>query len=344
MQATAAQICAILEGEIEGDPAVIVDHMARIEEANSKSVCFIANPKYAHYADKVNAGVLIVGKDLQVSNPRLGALIRLEDPYLGFTRFMQYVEKEMRQNQNRQAFTHPSAVIADDVVMGQHCKIGALSFLGAGVKLGHGVIIGEGAIIGHGVEIGNETHIHPGAKVLHSCKLGARCIIHSGAVIGSDGFGFAPDKDGTFHKIPQTGNVVLEDDVEVGSNTTIDRATMGSTLIRRGVKLDNLIQIGHNVEIGENTVMAGMSGVSGSTKIGKGCMIGGQVGIAGHISIADGVKINAQTGVSKSVTKAGISITGSPAMEFFVHYRMMAQMRRIPEILDRLLKLESNKA
>ena len=338
MQFTALQIATLIKGRIEGDPEAKVSHVAKIEEANEGSLSFIANPKYEDYLYSSKASIIIVNESLEVTQVIKATLIRVKDAYMGFALLLEkYNEVISRSGKN--GIEQPSFV-SKTASLGKDVYIGAFAYVGENVIIGDGVKIYPGCYIGDNAVINENSKIYAGVKIYDGCSLGCRVVIHSGTVIGGDGFGFAPQTDGNYKKVPQIGNVIIEDDVEIGANTTIDRATMGSTFIRKGVKLDNLIQIAHNVEIGENTVIAAQSGVSGSTKVGKNCMIGGQVGIVGHIHIADGTKIGAQSGISKSVTTPYATLNGAPAFDYKSSLKSHAIFRNLPELQQRLLKLE----
>jgi UDP-3-O-[3-hydroxymyristoyl] glucosamine N-acyltransferase len=338
MQFTALQIATLIKGRIEGNPEAKVSHVAKIEEANEGSLSFIANPKYEDYLYTSKATIIIVNETLEVTKEIDATLIRVKDAYVGFTLLLEkYNEVISRSGKNgieRPSYVSKTASIGKDVY------IGAFAYIGENVIIGDGVKIYPGCYIGDNAVINEHSKIYAGVKIYDGCSVGCRVVIHSGTVIGGDGFGFAPQNDGQYKKVPQIGNVIIEDDVEIGANTTIDRATMGSTFIRKGVKLDNLIQIAHNVDIGENTVIAAQSGVSGSTKVGKNCMIGGQVGIVGHIHIADGTRIGAQSGISKSVTTPFTILNGAPAFDYKSSLKSHAVFRNLPELQHRLLKME----
>jgi len=338
MQFTAQQIATLLQGKLEGDPDTKVSDVAKIEEAKAGDLCFLSNPKYEEYLYSSAASVIIVNETLETTGPVSPVLIRVKDAYSSFAflleQYNNMISGSGKSGIEQPSFISPSASIGKDVY------IGAFSYIGDNVVIGDGVKVYPGCFIGNNAVIGQGAKIYSGVRIYHGCLLGARVVIHSGSIIGGDGFGFAPLKDGTYKKIAQIGNVVIEDDVEIGANTTIDRATMGSTIIRSGVKLDNLIQVAHNVEIGANTVIAAQTGISGSTKIGKNCVIGGQVGIVGHIHIADGTRINAQSGLSKSVSNENITLNGSPAFEYKSSLKSQAIFRNLPELQHRLQKLE----
>ncbi len=341
MQFTAAQVAAIIDAHIEGDPKVTISDFAKIEEGRPGAISFLANPKYEPYLYTSRSSVIIVNQALVLQQPVQATLLRVPDAYQAFATLMEQYHaltaaKNLKKGIEQPAFIHPSAQLGEDVY------IGAFAYIGAGAVLGREVKIYPGAFIGDEVHIDDFSTVHAGAKIYHQCKVGKEVIIHAGAVIGADGFGFAPQANGTYKKIPQMGHVLIEDDVEIGAGTTIDRATMDATIIRRGVKLDNLIQIAHNVEIGAGTVIAAQTGISGSTKIGRNCMIGGQVGIVGHIQIADGTRINAQSGVSKSITVPGQVITGSPAFDYRSALKSQAVFRHLPELKEEVDVLKKN--
>lgn len=342
MQFTAQQIATWLSGRLEGNPDEHVGNVAKIEEAGKGDLCFLSNPKYEEYIYNTEASVVIINEDLVLAAPVAATLIRVKDAYASFAflleQYNNVVEGSGKIGVEQPSFVATSASIGKDVY------IGAFTYIGENVKIEDGVRIHPGCFIGNNVTIGANSRIYAGVKVYQGCILGERVVIHSGAVVGGDGFGFAPLKDGTYKKIAQIGNVLIESDVEIGANTTIDRATMGSTIIRSGVKLDNLIQVAHNVEIGANTVIAAQTGISGSTKIGKNCVIGGQVGIVGHIHIADGTRINAQSGLSKSINSENVTLNGTPAFEYKSSLKSQAIFRNLPELQHRLQKLEETVA
>lgn len=337
MQFTALQIATLIKGKIEGDPDAKVTEVAKIEEAVEFSLSFIANPKYEEYLYTTNASVIIINNSLELKQKVNPTLIRVKDVYSSFA-FLLEKYNEMSRSGKR-GIEQPSYV-SKNASIGKDVYVGAFTYIGENVIIGDGVKIFPGCYIGDNVVINVDSKIYSGVKIYSGCSLGCRVVIHSGSIIGGDGFGFAPQHDGSYKKIPQIGNVIIEDDVEIGCNTTVDRATMGSTCIRKGVKLDNLIQIAHNVEIGENTVIAAQSGVSGSTKIGKNCVIGGQVGIVGHVHIADGTRINAQSGLSKSVNNPNTTLTGSPAYDYKSSLKSQAIFRNLPALHQRISKLE----
>jgi UDP-3-O-[3-hydroxymyristoyl] glucosamine N-acyltransferase len=337
MQFSAAQIAMLINGKTEGDPNASVGSFGKIEEAVSGQLAFLANPKYEEYLYTTGASVIIVNESQELRQAVSSTLIRVPDAYTAFaTLLTKYQEIEAQQLTGIQ---EPSWR-AKTARLGEGVFIGAFAYVGENVVIGNHVKIYPQVYLGNNVRIGDHTVLHPGVKIYHNCVIGAHVTIHAGSVIGGDGFGFAPQADGTFKKVPQIGNVVVEDYVEVGVNAAIDRATMGSTIIRTGAKLDNLIQIAHNVDIGHHTVIAAQAGVSGSTKIGSGVMIGGQAGLVGHLQIADGARINAQSGVTKSIKSQGGAVTGSPAYEYTSALRSQAISRSLPEMERRLKELE----
>lgn len=338
MQFTAQQIAALISGVVEGNPDIAVNKVGKIEEAGDGALSFIANPKYEEYIYTSNASVIIINDSFIPAQPVKPTLIRVKDAYSSFALLLEKYAEIMAMT-GKTGIEQPS-YISSSAKIGKNVYIGAFSYIGDNVVIGDNVQIYPGCYVGDNAIINNNAKIYAGVKIYDSCVIGNRVIIHSGTIIGSDGFGFAPQADGSYKKIPQIGNVIIEDDVEIGSNTTIDRATMGSTIIRKGVKLDNLIQVAHNVEIGENTVIAAQAGISGSTKIGKNCIVGGQAGIVGHIKIADGTRINAQSGLSKSINTPGSAVTGSPAFEYKSSLKSQAIFRNLPEMQQKLQKLE----
>jgi UDP-3-O-[3-hydroxymyristoyl] glucosamine N-acyltransferase len=336
MQFSAVQLATMLDGKLEGNPEVKVSNIAKIEEAGDGMLSFIANPKYEEFIYSTQASILIVNENLIIERPVKPTLIRVKDAYSSFALLL---EKYKQMVGNKTGVQQPSYIPAS-VKMGANVFVGAFAYLGENVVLGNNVKIYPGVYLGDNVIVNNDSVIYPGVKVYDNCVLGCRVILHAGCVIGGDGFGFAPQQDGSYKKVPQIGNVVIHDDVEIGANTTIDRATMGSTVIRQGVKLDNLIQVAHNVDIGTNTVIAAQTGVSGSTKIGQNCVIGGQVGMVGHIHIADNTKINAQSGLSKSITDPNTSLNGSPAFDYKSSLKSQAIFRNLPDLEKRVKELE----
>jgi UDP-3-O-[3-hydroxymyristoyl] glucosamine N-acyltransferase len=337
MQFTAAQIALLVNGKIEGTPDVAVTSFGKIEEAQAGQLTFLANPKYEDYLYTTKASIAIINEGYELRELVTPTLVRVADAYTAFAQLLsKYQEMVSQQMKGIQQPSHiaASAKLAADVF------VGAFSYIGENVVIGAGTKVYPSCYIGDNVIIGENCILHPGVKIYHDCVLHNHVIIHAGTVIGGDGFGFAPQADGSFKKVPQIGNVIIEDHVEIGANTTIDRATIGSTCIRAGAKLDNLIQIAHNVEIGKSTVIAAQAGVSGSTKIGNHVLIGGQAGLVGHIQIADGSKINAQSGVSKSLKEPYSSVTGSPAGDYTSALRSQAVFRNLPELEKRIYELE----
>ncbi len=336
MQFSAHQIATLVSGSLEGNPDVMVTQLAKIEEASTGCLSFLSNPKYEQYLYTTKASVVIVNEDLKLDRPVQPTLIRAKNAYSAFSTLLELYNK-MRLDKigiEELAFVHPSAKI------GKNVYIGAFAYIDKDVIIGDYCKIYPHVYIGDNVKIGDNTTLFPGVTVYFDCVIGEQVIIHSGTVIGSDGFGFAPQDDGTYHKISQIGNVTIEDNVEIGANTVIDRATMGSTVIRKGVKLDNLIQVAHNVEIGKNTVMAAQSGISGSTKIGENAVIGGQVGIVGHINIANGSQIQAQSGINRTIAEANKKWSGTPAAPYNAQMRSQVIYSRLPELERRLEELE----
>lgn len=337
MEFSAEQIAGILNGEIVGNAQVTVNGLAKIEEGHAGALSFLSNPKYEEYIYKTGSSVCIVNKSFEPTKslPETLTLVKVEDAYACFAKLL---EVYSQMNKKQPKIENPS-FIAENATIGEGMYLGAFAYIGDNAKIGNNVSIYPNAYIGENVVIGDGTIVHPGATIYAECKIGANCIIHAGVIIGADGFGFAPDENGEYQKVPQIGNVILEDNVEVGSNTTIDRATMGSTIIRRGVKIDNLCQIAHNVEVGRNTAMAAQVGIAGSAKIGEQVMIGGQAGISGHLHIADGTKIVAQSGIPSSVKKAD-TLMGSPGIPMDDFKKSYFGFRKLPYILTKLQELD----
>lgn len=342
MEFTAAQIAQLIQGKVDGNHEAKVSEIARIEEGNPRSLSFLANPKYTPYIYTTQSAIVIVNNAF-IPEKAVPTLIRVPDAYAAFAKLL-----EIYQNmQDNKKGISTLAYIADDKLPGKDLYIGEFAYIGSNTSIGDGAKIYPQVFVGENCSIGEGTIIYPGAKLYPGTKIGSHCIIHAGVVIGSDGFGFAPQSGSEYKKVPQTGNVIVEDHVEIGANTTIDRATIGSTIIRKGVKLDNLIQIAHNVDVGEHTVMAAQTGVSGSTKIGKNCMFGGQVGLAGHIEIADGVKLNAQSGVPSSIKKEDEAYMGTPIMPMkdfmrsFIHFKQLDRLaKKVQELERKIEKLQ----
>jgi len=327
----------MLNGTVEGDPKVAVDKLAKIEEATAGSLSFLANPKYEPFLYSTGASIVIVNNDFILSAPVRATLIRVENAYSSFSVLLEKYNtiKLNKSGIEQPSFIHPSAKV------GSNCYVGAFAYIGTGATIGNNCKIYPNVYIADNVTLGDNVTLFPGVVIYFDCVIGSNVIIHSGAIIGSDGFGFAPNPDGTYSKIAQIGNVVIEDDVEVGSNTTIDRATMGSTIIHKGVKLDNLIQIAHNVELGANTVIAAQTGISGSTKVGKNVIMGGQVGVVGHLNLANGSQIMAKSGVNKNITEENKKWGGVP---FFAPYlenlRVEVAVTHLPALEKKILELE----
>ena len=328
----------MLEGTVEGNSSAEVSGLSKIEEGKAGTLTFLANPKYISHIYSTGASIAIVSNDFVAEQalPETLTLIRVADAYGSFAKLLEAYSQFKRPRPG----IHASAVIDASVVIGENVHIGAGVVIEAGASVGNNAMIMAQSYLGEHVKIGDFTMVHPGVKVYSECVIGSNCTLHAGVIIGADGFGFAPQADNRYAKVPQIGNVVVEDRVEIGANTAIDRATLGSTIIREGVKLDNLIQVAHNVEIGKNTVIAALTGIAGSTKIGENCMIGGQVGIAGHLTIANGVKIAAQTGISASVLKENVVLQGTPAVDTMDFKKSYIIHRRLPQLLERIERLE----
>lgn len=335
MEFSAQQIAQLLNGTIEGDENITVKNVSKIEEGAPGTLSFLANPVYTNFIYTTHASIVLVNKTLVLDKPvQPGCtLIRVENAYESFAKLL---ELYTQAKTHKTGIEQPSFISANAVV-GADCYVGAFAYIGQNAKIGNNVKIYPHVYVGDNVEIGDNTTLFSGVKIYYECKIGADCTVHANTVIGSDGFGFAPNTEGqSFAKVPQIGNVVIENNVEIGSNSSIDRATLGSTILRKGVKLDNLVQIAHNAEIGENTVIAGLSGVAGSTKVGKNCMIAAQVGIAGHLRIADGVKIAGQSGIGASIEKEGEIVQGSPAFDIGHYKRSYVLFRSLPKLNDKI--------
>jgi len=337
MKFTAAQIAGILQGEVVGNPNAEVFKLAKIEEGTEGSLTFLANPKYNNYIYTTQATITIVNKTFEAEQEITTTLIRVEDAYQSFSQLLEYYNQVKLM---KSGIEQPS-VISENVTYGSDLYLGSFCYVGNNVTIGKNVKSYPSSFIGDNVTIGDDCVFFAGVRIYSETVIGNNCIIHSGSIIGSDGFGFAPQENGSYRKIPQIGNVIIEDDVEIGANTAIDRATMGSTIIRKGVKLDNLIQVAHNVEIGANTVIASQTGISGSAKVGNQNIIGGQVGIVGHINIASGSQIQAKSGITRSLTEEGKKWAGVPATPFINNQRSQVVYQRLPELERRLAELES---
>jgi len=331
---TAEQIATVLNGTIEGDPSVVVRSFSKIEEGRPGTLTFLANPKYTHYIYETQASIVLVNNDFKADHPIKSTLIRCENAYAALAVLMDMVEK---MNPPKTGI-EPMSYIADTAQLGENVYVGAFSYISANVRIGSNTKIYPQSYVGDNAKIGDNTIIYPGVKIYPGCIIGNNCILHSGAVVGSDGFGFAHE-NGVYKKIPQMGIVIVEDDVEIGANTTIDRAVMDATIIRKGVKLDNLIQIAHNVEIGDNTAMAAQVGISGSTKIGKNCMFGGQVGLGGHITVGDNANIGAQAGIISNV-EPGSKLLGAPAIPVRDFFRSSVIFPKLPEMYRQIAQLQ----
>ena len=338
MEFSAGQIAQLLGGTVEGDENTTVNNLSKIEEGEPNTLSFLANPKYSEYIYSTGASIVIVANTFQAERaiPKTCTLVRVEEPYKSFAILLD----QYNQLKNTKVGISKNAAISESATIGEDCYIGNFVSVGDHAKIGNKVQIHAGAIIGDNVRVGDNTIVFANVTIYSECVLGNDCTLHAGVIIGSDGFGFAPNAENNYDKVPQIGNVVIEDRVEIGANTCIDRATLGSTIIRKGVKLDNLIQIAHNVEIGENTVIAAQTGIAGSTKIGKNCMIGGQVGMIGHINIADEVKIAAQSGIGANIDKKGEILQGSPAFYVGDYKRSYVLFRSLPKINSKIDQLE----
>ncbi|UGS24734.1 UDP-3-O-(3-hydroxymyristoyl)glucosamine N-acyltransferase [Flavobacterium channae] len=338
MKFTAAQIAGILEGEVVGNPDAEVFKLSKIEEGTEGSLTFLANPKYTNHIYSTKATVAIVNATFEPEQKITTTLIKVEDAYKSFSKLLEYYNQVKLM---KSGIEQPS-VISEGVVYGEDLYLGSFCYIGKNVTIGKNVKIYPNSFIGDNVTIGDNCVLFAGVRIYSETEIGNNCTIHSGTILGSDGFGFAPQEDGTYSKVPQIGNVIIEDNVEIGACTTIDRATLGSTIIRKGVKLDNHIQVAHNVEIGENTVIAAQTGIAGTTKIGKNCMIGGQVGFAGHLIIGDGVKIQAQSGIGKNLGDGEV-VQGSPAFNYGDFAKSFVHFRNLPKIVSEIEELKRNK-
>ena len=337
MKFTAAQIAGILEGEVVGNPNAEVYKLSKIEEGTEGSLTFLANPKYINFIYSTKATVTIVNNTFEPEQEITTTLIKVEDAYKSFSKLLEYYNQVKLM---KSGIEQPS-VISDGVTYGNDLYLGSFCYVGKNVIIGNNVKIYPNSFIGDNVTIGDNCVFFAGVRIYSETEIGNNCIIHSGTIIGSDGFGFAPQEDGTYSKVPQIGNVIIEDNVEIGACTTVDRATLGSTIIRKGVKLDNHIQVAHNVEIGENTVIAAQTGIAGTTKIGKNCLIGGQVGFAGHLVIGDNVKIQAQSGIGKNLADGEV-VQGSPAFNYGDFAKSFVHFRNLPKIVADLEELKNN--
>ena len=328
-------IAEFLKGQIEGDPEAEVTSISKIEEGKPGTLSFLANPKYIKYIYETHATIVLVNKDFVHEKPVSATLIRVENAYDSFASLLTLYQ----QSKPQRTGIHKLASIHENVKLGENIYIGDYSVIENNVVIGNNVKIYPQVFIGENAVIGDNTIVYPGVKIYESCRVGKNCVLHGGAIIGADGFGFVPQNDKNFRKIPQIGIVILEDDVEIGANTCVDRATMGATIIHKGVKLDNLIQIGHNVEVGENTVMAAQSGVAGSSRVGKNCMFAAQVGISGHLNIGENVKIGGQSGILRDAGEGEI-LQGSPAIHYKDYWKAMAVFTKLPELRHQVIQID----
>jgi len=336
MEFNAETIAQFLKGEIEGNPKATVNNVAKIEEGSPGALSFLANPKYEHYLYTTKSTIVLVNRSFVPARNVEATLIRVDNAYDAFASLLRLVD----QARPRKKGIHPTAIIEKTAQLGKDIYVGPYAYIGENCVIGDGSSVYPHVFIGDNTRLARNCTLYAGVKVYHDCILGENCVVHAGTVIGSDGFGFAPQSDSEFMKIPQLGNVVIEENVEIGANSAIDRATMGSTMIRKGVKLDNLIQIGHNVEIGENTVLAGQSGIAGSTKVGRNCMMAGQVGVAGHLKVANGAIIGAKSGIAGDVKKENSVILGYPAFEHKDYLRSYVIFKKLPDLKARVEELE----
>lgn len=337
MNFTAENIAAFLNGQVEGDASVEVNNISKIEEGKRGTLSFLANPKYENYIYSTDSSVVLVNKSLKLQKQVNCTLIRVDDAYKAFASLLEMYQQGKQQ---QMVGVNERASVQQGSELGENIYIGEFSVVCKNAKIGNNVKIYPQVYVGENVEIGSNTIIYPGVKIYGDCEIGSNCIIHSGVIIGADGFGFAPQMDDEHKKVPQVGNVIIEDFVEIGSNTTIDRATLGSTIIRKGAKLDNLIQVAHNVEVGERTFIAAQTGISGSTKIGRHCLIGGQVGFAGHINIADEVKIGAQAGIANNIKEKGAVLQGSPAISLVNFQKSSIVFKTLPDLRREVYNLK----
>lgn len=338
MEFQAQQIAEYLGGTVEGNPAAVVKTFAKIEEGEPGAISFLANPKYAHYIYETASSIVLVNRDFQLEQPVATTLVRVDNAYEAIARLLTLYESMTQKRQG----VHPLACVSESADVADDAYIGPFAYIGDGAKVGAGTQIYAHSVVEARASVGEDCIIYPNVSVYHDCKIGNHCILHSGAVIGADGFGFAPAADG-YEKIPQIGIVTIEDNVEIGANACVDRSTMGSTVIRKGVKLDNMVQIGHNVVVGSNTVMSAQTGVAGSAKIGEWCMFGGQVGIAGHIDVADRTQLGAQSGLISN-KKAGAVLMGSPAFDARQWMKASAMYKRLPDMMDEIKALKKELA
>lgn len=335
MKFTALQIANVLQGDVEGNPEVEVHKLSKIEEGEEGSITFLANPKYKHHIYTTKASVAIVGRNFEPESPLTVTLVRVDDAYSAFSKLLEYYNQIKL---NKSGVENPS-FISETAKIGENVYIGAFAYIGENVVLGENVKIYPNTYIGDNVSIGDNTTIFAGCKIYSETVIGSNCTLHAGVILGADGFGFAPVQEGFYNKVPQIGNVIIKDYVDIGAGTTIDRATLGSTIINKGVKIDNLVQIAHNVEVGKNTVIAAQTGIAGSTKVGENCMIGGQVGIAGHLTIGNRVKVQAQTGIGRNVKDDEV-VQGTPALAYTEYNKAYVVFRKLPDLLKKIEELE----
>lgn len=337
MKFTVGQIASLLNGEVKGNTETLIDNFYKIEEGKVGGISFLANPKYEEHAYTTESSALIVAKTFKPKKDLKSALIEVEDPYLAFSTLMTEYQK---MTATKKKGVHPTAVIEESAKVDSSALIGAMVYIGNDAKIAEDVVISPQCYIGDNCKIGAGTRLEPGVKIYNDCFVGENCVFHAGVVIGSDGFGFAPQKDGSFQTIPQLGNVEIGNEVHIGANTTIDRATMGSTIIGDGVKLDNLVQVGHNVKIGKHTVVAAQTGIAGSAEIGNYCIVAGQVGFVGHVKVADRTKIAAKTGINRTIIEEGTSVSGVPHMPVKDDLKAKVIFKRLPKLEARIEELE----
>ena len=335
MEFTAKQIAELVEGTVEGNPEAKVNNFAKIEEGKPGCISFLSNPKYAHYLYETQSSVVLINKDFQLEGVTSATLIRVDNAYETVAKLLSIYESM----KPRKKGIDPLAFIAPTAEIGEDCYIAPFAYIGEKVRIGRGTSIYPHTVVYDGASVGEDSTLYPNVSVYHGCKIGNNCILHSGCVIGADGFGFAPTEEG-YDKIPQIGIVTIEDNVEIGANTCVDRSTMGSTFVRKGVKLDNLVQIAHNDDIGRHTVMSAQVGVAGSTKVGEWCMFGGQVGIAGHATIADHTQAGAQAGIPNSIKKPGTALQGTPALDFRTFWKASAVFKSLPEMSKQVYQMQ----
>ena len=338
MQTTPAQLAALIGATVEGDPDVLITHPAKIEEAGSGAITFLDNPAYEPYLYAASPAAVLVNRDFSPKRTLTATLLRVDNVRECVGQLLHLYQQSQRQGEASGISKH--AVVDERATLAAGVTVGHFTAVHAGAEVGAGTVIHDQVYIGKNVTIGEDCRFYPGVRVLDDSVIGDRVVLHANVIVGADGFGFRPDENNVYSKVPQVGRVVIEDDVEIGAGSTIDRATMGSTLIRRGVKLDNLVMIGHNVEIGENTVIAAQTGIAGSTKVGPNCRFGGQVGISGHISIAEGTQLQAQSGIAGSIKKAGQALFGSPAIGYRDFIRAHAVFKQLPDLYKRFHKVE----